>query len=413
MFGLTNLFSRAKPIINTVYSTVASVFVATGSTSQEVNADSAMKFTTVYSCVKVLSESVAILPLYLYQETKDKRKKQTNKLTKILDNPNKFMSCYDFKSMLMVDLELRGNSYWQIVRNKGLEVTGIYPLLADQMMIKVVESGKVEYHYASTTQGLVILADEEVLHFKMMSMDGIVGISPVAYNKLSISLGMSQLEYSDKFYQNGSNSAVVLSHPAMLDEEAYNRLKSSFTKQYVGVKNSHKPLLLEDGMKIERLSITNAEAQYIESRTFTKNDIASIFRVPPHMINEMSRATFSNIEHQGMEYVKYTLMPYLVMIETELNNKLTSSDKQFFKFDVNELIRGDTKTRYESYQLAIQSGWMSPNEARAKEDMETVEGLDIYQVQMNMTQISKDGKEVKNVEKTPLTPNGDTDANNP
>ena len=119
MFGI-NLFSRVKPIINTVYSTVASVFVATNSTSQEVTPDSAMKFTTIYSCVKVLSESVATLPLYLYQETKNKRNKQTNKLTRLLDNPNRFMSSFDFKSMVIVDLCLRGNSYWQIVRNKGL-----------------------------------------------------------------------------------------------------------------------------------------------------------------------------------------------------------------------------------------------------------------------------------------------------
>lgn len=407
MFGI-NLFSRVKPIINTVYSTVASVFVATNSTSQEVTPDSAMKFTTIYSCVKVLSESVATLPLYLYQETKNKRNKQTNKLTRLLDNPNRFMSSFDFKSMVIVDLCLRGNSYWQIVRNKGLEVTGIYPLLADQMMIKVTEGGKVEYHYASTTQGLVVLADEEVLHFKMLSMDGIVGISPIAYNKLAISLGVSQLEYSDKFYQNGSNSAVVLSHPATLDDEAYNRLKSSFTKQYVGVKNSHKPILLEDGLKMERLSITNAEAQYIESRTFTKNDIASIFRVPPHMINEMSRATFSNIEHQSLEFVKYTLMPYMVMIETELNNKLTSSDKQYFKFYTNYLVRGDIKTRYEAYQIAIQNGFLNRNEVRALEDLDYAEGLDEFIVPLNMQNVTKTGQENNG----DLTTQGNSNAEN-
>ena len=222
MFGFFQ--QRVKTIINTVYSTVASVFVATGTTSQEVTPDSAMKFTTTYSCIKVLSEGVATLPLYLYQETKNKRNRQINKLTKLLDNPNNFMSNFDFKSMIMVDLGLRGNSYWQIVRNKALEVTGIYPLLADQMTVKVLEGGKVEYHYASSAQGLVVLADEEVLHFKMLSMDGVVGVSPIAYNKLAISLGVSQLEYSDKFYQNGSNSAVILSHPATLDNEAYERL---------------------------------------------------------------------------------------------------------------------------------------------------------------------------------------------
>ena len=408
MFGLSNLFSRAKPIINTVYSTVASVFVATGSTSQEVNPDSAMKFTTIYSCVKVLSESVATLPLYLYQETKDKRTKQSNKLTKILDNPNRFMSSYDFKSMVMVDLCLQGNSYWQIVRNKALEVTGIYPLLPSQMTVKVVERGNVEYHYASTTQGLVVLGDDEVLHFKMLSMDGIVGISPIQYNRLAISLGISQLEYSDKFYQNGSNSAVILSHPATLDGEAYERLKGSFTKQYVGVKNSHKPILLEDGLKMERLSITNAEAQYIESRTFTKNDIASIFRVPPHMINELSRATFSNIEHQSLEFVKYTLMPYLVMIETELNNKLTSSNKQYFKFYTNYLIRGDIKARYEAYQIAIQNGFLNRNEVRVLEDMDVADGLDEFIVPLNMQNVTKSGQENNGK----LTTDGATNENN-
>lgn len=412
MLSLKAIFSRTKPIVNNVYSTVASVFIANNSTSKDVTPDTAMKFTTIYTCVKVLSESIATLPIHLYEEKKNKRERLDNAITRRLENPNKFMSEFDFKSMIAVDSCLFGNSYWQITKNGLTDITGIYPLIPTQMKVEIKEDGDISYVYTSLKQGVVTLPADEVLHFKMLSLDGVVGISPIAYNALAISLGMSQSEYSDNFYKNGSNSSVILSHPATLKDDAYNRLKDSFTKEYTGVKNSHKPILLEDGMKIERLSITNADAQYIESRTFNKDEIAGIFRVPPHMVNEMSKSTFSNIEHQSLEFVKYSLMPYLVMIETELKNKLllkSGRSKQYFKFNTNALVRGDIKTRYESYQIGIQSGFINRNEVRRLEDLDEADGLDEFIVPLNMTNVTKNGAE-NNGQLT--TQNGETNANN-
>lgn len=398
----SNFFKRAKEIIPSNYS-IASIFSPVSGLSQNVNDTTAMKFTTVYSCVKILSESVATLPLNLYQEKGTKREKLDNKLTKLLARPNAFTTEFDFKSSIMIDLGLRGNSYWQIVRNGLGEVKSLYQLNATSISAKIRPNGDIVYSYISESLGEVLLESNEVLHFKMMSIDGINGISPITYNQMAIATGMSQLEYVDKFYANGANSNVVLSHPAILNDEAYERLKSSFKNQYVGVKNTNKPILLEDGMKIEKLSVSNTDSQFIENRIFTKNEIASIYRIAPHMINEMSKATFSNIEHQSLEFVKYTLMPYLVMMESELNEKLILSNRQYFKYDTNALVRGDIKTRYEAYQLAITNGFLSRNEVRKMEDLDSIEGLDEMLTPMNMSQVTQGGQDVAGKTLTPDT----------
>jgi HK97 family phage portal protein len=392
MFNILSAFRKAKAIIPSNYS-IATLFSPVSGLSQIVTDDSAMKFTTIYSCVKVLSESLATLPLNLYNEKGGKREKLNNKLTKALKRPNSFTTDFDFKSSIMVDLALRGNSYWQVVRSGLNDIVGIYQLDARNMTVSITTTGDVVYQYTSQTNGLVVLENYEVLHFKTLSLDGINGISPISYNQLSIASGMSQVEYLDKFYANGANSNVVLSHPSILSDEAYERLKGSFSKQYTGVKNSNKPILLEDSMRIEKLSINNTDSQYIETRTFTKNEIASIYRIPPHMVNEMSKSTFSNIEHQSLEFVKHTLMPYIVMIESELNEKLIKGYNQYFKFDINSLVRGDQQTRYTSYQIAIQNGWLSRNEVRALEDLDSVDGLDEYLTPLNMGQVTKDGQD--------------------
>ena len=392
MFNIFNAFRKSTPIIPSNFS-IASIFAPVSGLSQSVNTDNALKMTTVYACVKVLSESVSTLPLTLFSQNKSKKEKIDSKLTKLLQKPNSFMTDFDFKSAIMVDLALRGNSYWQLVKNGMGEVKSIFPLNGNAITVKMKTNGDVVYEYQGE-QGQYVLDMDEVLHFKMMSVDGINGISPISYNQLAIATGMSQSEFTDKYFANGANSNVVLSHPAVLSDESYDRLKESFKKQYQGTKNSFKPILLEDGMKIEKLSMSNSDSQFIENKTFTKNEIASIFRVPPHLINEMSKSTFSNIEHQSLEFVKYTLMPYLVMIESELNEKLLTSYKQYFKFDTNSLVRGDIKTRYEAYQLAITNGFMSRNEVRALEDLDSVDGLDEMIIPMNMSQVTKTGADV-------------------
>lgn len=333
-----------------------------------------------------------VLPLNLYQEKKGKKSKVDNDVASIIKKPNPFMNEDHFKSLIGVDLCLHGNSYWQITKNGLGNVTGIYPLDALSMDVKLLETGQIVYVYQTGTKGQVVLNSDEVLHFKIFSMNGITGLSPVSYNAMTISLGMSQTEFSDKQYLNGMNSNVVLSHPNIMSDEAYQRLRDSFTKQYTGIASSGKPILLEDGMKIEKLSMNNTDAQYLENRVLTKDEIASIFRISPHFINELSRATYSNIEHLSLDFVKYTLTPYLITIEKELEAKL-SKKQQYFKFQTAGILRGDIMSRYQSYQIAINSGFMSRNEVRALEDMDIVEGLDEFMIPLNMAQNTKDGDE--------------------
>ena len=390
-----SLFSRASAIVPSTTYQVASIFAPTAGQSQSVTDTNAMNITTVYACVKVLSEAVSTLPLNLYQDKQGKKEKLYNKLAAKLLRPNSFMTDFDFKSSMMVDLCLRGNSYWQIVTNGLREVTSIYPLDARRMKLQLKDDGTLVYVYMTGKNGEVALNSNEVLHFKMMSVDGLIGISPITYNSITLSSGMSQAEYVDKFYANGANSNILLTHPSILSDEAYARLRDSFTKQYTGVKNSGKPILVEDGVTLEKLSMSNTDSQFIESRVFNKNEIASIFRVPPHMVNEMSRSTFSNIEHQGLSFVKYTLLPYLTMIESELNEKLILNNRQYFKFNVEGLLRGDILSRYQAHQIAINAGWMNRNEIRKLEDLDEAEGLDEFLTPMNQAQNTKDGQEAK------------------
>lgn len=390
-------FFRSKPIVNNSGMTSTSFFMNSGY-AETVTPDTALNITTVYACVKVLSESVATLPLALYQKKQNKKEKLSNKLTKKLKKPNAFMTDYDMKTAIMTDLCLNGNSFWQIVRNGLLEVTGIYPLHTKQMAIKLLDSGDIVYVYNTGKNGQVQLNSDEVLHFKMATLDGIIGISPITYNQLALSTAKAQSNFTDNYYKNGSNSSIVITHPQIMSDEAFERFKKSIDKNYSGSANSHKPIILEDGVKIDKLSMTNSDSQFIEQRIFSKNEIASIFRVPPHMVNEMSSSTFSNISHQSLSFVKYTLMPYLTMIESELNDKLLTSDRQYFKFNANALLRGDIVERYKAYNIGISSGFLSRNEVRALEDMDEIDGLDEMLVPQQSVQVTKDGQEVQKLD---------------
>ena len=394
--GFLEIFNRKKAVSPEVKGNLTSIFNMNGNNSQLVNSDTAIKHTTVFACNKVLSESISSMPIHLYQKKDKRRTKLDNELSALISRqPNPIMNSTTWKELIVTDLNLNGNHYCQIVRN-GYGVQGLYPLDPKKMKVKIRSNGKVVYEYASSKDNIVFNA-EEVLHFKTLTLDGILGLSPIEYNALSLSLSMSTVEFGDKYYKNGANSNMVLQHPAELSDSAYDRLRSNFQKNFTGIANSHKPLLLEDGLTIERTSISNNDSQFLETRTFNKSEIASIFRVPPHLINEMSKSTFSNIEHQSLEFVKYTLMPTLVKIEEELNNKLLGNSKIkdgfYFKHNVNSLLRGDVKSRYESYQVGIQSGFISRNEAREWEDLDPIDGLDEMIIPLNMANVTKDGME--------------------
>jgi len=371
---------------------------------------SAMQMTAVYACVRILSEAIAGLPLHLYRykEGGSKEKAVEHPLYFLLhDEPNPEMSSFVFRETMMSHLTLWGNYYAQIIRNGKGEVIGLYPLMPDRMTVDRDDKGKLYYEYLLTTDdaktikskdSVVRLKPEDVLHIPGLGFDGLVGYSPIAMAKNAIGLAIATEEYGSKYFSNGAVPSGVLEHPGTLKDPA--KIRDSWNETFGGSRNSNKVAVLEEGMKYSPISIAPNEAQFLETRKFQIDEIARIFRVPPHMIGDLDRATFSNIENQSIEFVKYTLDPWVCRIESALNRRLLSQKEKgtyFFKFNLDGLLRGDYQSRMQGYAIARQNGWMSANDIRELEDQSPIpeeEGGNLYLVNGNMVPIMDAGKNI-------------------
>ena len=374
-------------------------FFMGGSTSgKRVNERSAMQMTAVYSCVRILSEAVASLPLhfYKYDENGSKRKAIEHPLYFLLhDEPNPEMTSFVFRETLMTHLLLWGNAYAQIIRNGKGEIIALYPLMPDRMTVNRDEKGKLYYEYLTSTDEAPInkdvtvrLSATDVLHIPGLGFDGLVGYSPIAMAKNAIGLAIAAEEYGSKFYANGAAPSGV-------------------------------------GMKYTPISISPNEAQFLETRKFQINEIARIFRVPPHMVGDLEKSSFSNIEQQSLEFVKYTLDPWVSRWEqTLIRSLLTKEEKKkyFIKFNVDGLLRGDYQSRMSGYSIGIQNGFMSPNDVRELENLDLIpdeEGGNTYMVNGNMMPITEvgaayrpKGEEEKNEEVLELEEQNDNKSGN-
>ena len=380
-------------------------FMGGSSSGKQVNERSAMQMTAVYSCVRILSEAVAGLPLHLYRYTDggSKEKAIDHPLYFVLhDEPNPEMTSFVFRETLMTHLLLWGNAYAQIIRNGKGEVVALYPLMPNRMTVDRDDKGRLYYEYqtsndeAKTTKGgTVRLKPTDVLHVPGLGFDGLVGYSPIAMAKNAIGLAIAAEEYGSKFYANGAAPSGVLEHPGTLKDPS--KVRDSWTQTFGGSGNAHKIAVLEEGMKYTPISISPNEAQFLETRKFQINEIARIFRVPPHMVGDLEKSSFSNIEQQSLEFVKYTLEPWLVRWEQSLARVLISpSDKSqyFIKFNVDGLLRGDYQSRMSGYATARQNGWMSANDIRELENLDRIpaeDGGDLYLINGNMTKLADAG----------------------
>jgi HK97 family phage portal protein len=384
---------------------LSSMFSMESYSGVNVTTKRAMEHTAVYDCINILSESIASLPMSVYKtETKQQKSfkiKDTNHPLHFLfhDEPNADMTAFTYYQLIMVHLLLRGNFYVQIVRNNAGRVTGLYPLENEKMQVVRLESGRIGYLYTSAAYGQVALESSEVLHYIGMSLDGIVGISPIAYNRHTIGASIAMETFGSTLFKNGATPSGVVSGKGVtsMSDTAFERFKQSFKESYAGLMNAGKPLILEDGFEFKPITISNKDGQYIESRKFTKAEIASIYRVPLHMLNELDKATFSNIEHQSMQFVVDAVRPWAIRIEQENKRKcFTPAEKKnyYVKFNMGALLRGDTQSRYTAYESAITKGcWMSRNEARELEDLNPMDGLDEMIVPLNY---GKEGDSAKN-----------------
>ena len=396
--------SRDKPQNRTVGSSYA--FFMGGTTSgKPVNERSAMQMTAVYSCVRILAEAVAGLPLHLYRytDTGGKEKAVDHPLYLLLhDEPNPEMSSFVFRETLMTHLLLWGNAYAQIIRNGKGEVLALYPLMPNKMSVDRDEKGQLYYTYqrsneeAPTMEGASVkLKPTDVLHIPGLGFDGLVGYSPIAMAKNAIGMAIACEEFGAKFFANGAAPSGVLEHPGTIKDPA--RVRDAWQSQFGGSSNSGKVAVLEEGMKYTPISISPEQAQFLETRKFQINEIARIFRVPPHMVGDLEKSSFSNIEQQSLEFVKYTLDPWIIRWEQSMARVLLSLDekKEFFiKFNLEGLLRGDYQSRMNGYSIARQNGWMSANDIRELENLDripTEQGGDLYLINGSMLPLGSAG----------------------
>lgn len=396
--------SRDKPTDSTVGSRYA--FYMGGSSSGKVVTErSAMQMTAVYACVRILSEAIAGLPLHMYRYKEDggKEKALDHPLYLLLhDEPNPEMSSFVFRETLMTHLLLWGNAYAQIIRNGKGEVVALYPLMPNKMTVSRDETGQLYYTYQKSQEELpkdntytVTLHPSDVLHIPGLGFDGLVGYSPIAMAKNAIGLAIATEEYGSKFFANGAAPSGVLEHPGTIKDPQ--RVRESWMSQFGGSANSNKIAVLEEGLKYTPISISPEQAQFLETRKFQINEIARIFRVPPHMVGDLEKSSFSNIEQQSLEFVKYTLDPWVVRWEQSIQRTLLTPEEKktyFVKFNVEGLLRGDYQSRMSGYATARQNGWMSANDIRELENLDRIpveEGGDLYLVNGNMLPLNKAG----------------------
>ena len=358
-------------------------FFGQSTAGKTVNEKTAMQMTAVFACVRILAESIASLPLHVYKRSPDGnlvKAEDTELFYMLHDKPNPEMTSFIFRETLMTHILLWGNAYAQILRNGRGEVLGLYPLLPNKMTVERDEKGQLYYRYQRvneeppTMDGTdVILLPEDVLHIPGLGFDGLVGYSPISMMKNTIGLAMAAEEYGSKFFANGAAPAGVLEHPGVIKDVS--KLRESWNSTFGGSANAGKIAILEEGMHFSPISMSPQDSQLLETRQYQLTEIARIFRIPPHMLADLSKATYSNIEHQSLEFVKYTLQPWIARWEAALSDALLTRDERkeyLIRFNVDGLLRGDYKTRMEGYAVGINNGFLCPNDVRALENLDLI-----------------------------------------
>jgi HK97 family phage portal protein len=356
--------------------------------------DTAMKYTAVFACIRVLSETFASVPAMEYRRktTGDREPTRDTAVFDILHNaPNSEMSPFNFKEQCMNALNLGGNSVSVMLRNKYGELVGLYPYQWNQVRItRNLETHKLEYKIGN----LGTFSREEIFHVPGMSLDGIIGLSPPDYASSAIKLGLSYESFGNNFYKNGANSSGAFSVPGELSDPAYQRLKKEIKDNWTGLRQTGTPMILEGGMDFKPYTINPADAQLIENKRFQVEDICRIYRVPLHLVQNLVGATNNNIEHQSLEFVMYTMLPWFKRYEENVNMQLiTPAERKagyFIEFNIAGLLRGDAKSRADAYAAGRQWGWLSVNDIRRLENMPTIGTAgDIYLQALNMGEAGK------------------------
>ena len=352
--------------------------------------EGAMRLAAVYACVRVLAETVASLPLVVYERLdRGKERAVEHPLYRLLhDAPNPLMTAFEWREALMGHLALWGNAYCEIEYDGGGRPLALWPLRPDGVEDIRRGSQGLTYVYRLPDGKQVVFPGERIFHVRGLSPDGIRGYSPIAdFARRLVKMGLAVEAFGDNFFANGARPGGVLQHPGKLSDEAYENLRGSWAGRHEGLSNAHRVAILEEGMTFQAVGTPPEEAQFLESMKMNRAQIASIFRVPPHMIGDLERATFSNIEQQSIEFKTYTMEPWLVRWQQAINTRLMVEGERetyFAEFVTDALLRGDTASRYAAHAIARQNGWMSANDIREIENMNPIEGGDVYLIPLNM-----------------------------
>lgn len=346
----------------------------------QVTPDSAMRVSAVFACVRELAQSFAVLPVEFYLQDGRKRVKVTNHpLYKLLGKrPNRWQNAYEWREMLQGHISLRGNAYNYIIANSRGEIKELIPLHPDRVRVKIKNDGDYNYEYTAPDGKTITYAREEIWHIKGLAPDIYRGYNPIELARDSIGTALAAQEYGARFFANDAKpTGGWIEHSGTFKSAEAKKLFRDSWQQMQSGNNRGKTAILEAGMKYHEIGISNADAQFLETRKFSIEDIARLFGVPPHRIGHLDRSTNNNIEHQGLEYVTYTMMPISVRWESSIETDLLFEDEGIkVAFGFSSLLRGDSKSRSAYYQGGINSGWMTRNEAREMEGLNPLDGLD-------------------------------------
>lgn len=393
-------FFKARDNPTDSVSSAPNFYMGQSVSGKMVNERSSMQTTAVFACVRIIAETLASLPLHTYQNVGDgKVKANDHPLYKLLhDEPNPEMTSFTFRETMMTHLLLWGNAYCQMIRNGRGDVIGLYPLLPDKMTVDRDKRG--ELYYAYRKEGFThYLGPDDVLHIPGLGFDGVMGYSPVALAKNAIGLNIAAEEYGGNFFANNATPSGLLSTPGSIKDPT--KVRDAWQAAYGGSNNSNKMAVLEDGLSYQQISMPNSDAQFLETRKFQIEEICRIFQVPPHMVADLSKSSFSNIENQSISFVVHTIRPWLVRVEQAMNRKLFKEKEKgtyYVSFNASALMRGDYKSRMDGYAIGIQNGFFSVNDVRKMENMDPIdagEGGDLYLTNGNMLPLKMAGAYAK------------------
>lgn len=360
-------------------------FAPASISGQSVTPDTALAVPLVYACVLILAESVASLPMSVYRRLPNGGKEvaTNHRVHSLLHvTPNDEQTAFEATEYRMACLAMRGNAYGALSMNGRGDVMEIQPLRPQFMQLDRDSAGRLVFDYQEPGATRVYSKDR-IWYTRGFGTDGVSGLSPIAIHREAIGYAMTLNEHGSRLFANGAQVGATIEVPGEWSDTAFNNFKTDFNTNHGGRLNAGKPLILEGGAKFSPIGLSSVDAEYIASLKNSIAEVSRIYRIPLHMLNELDKATFSNIEHQSLEFVTRTLLPWLKRIEDSANRDLfgpLERGKYFVKFNLDALLRGDIKSRYEAYQVAVGGnngpGWMSRNEIRLLEDLNPLDGLD-------------------------------------